>query len=306
MGWFTMTKSFKGVASLCLVIAVLAAVAAGAGIFLRGGGATASATSIRGEQYLYVTEGIYAFNPVRVVAEGVGWDYVTLFVAVPVLLLSLPGVARGSLRARLLATGILGYFFYQYLMYAQFWAFGPLLPLFIALYALSAVAIVWTVSTVDIAELPSRVGDSFPRKGMAVFCSAMALMLTAMWAQRLATAYRGDLSGAGLLGQPTFTVQVMDLGMLVPLAVATAVLLWRENPWGYLLGVVFAVKGATMAGAICAMLISAAVVEGQLEVVPFAIFGAAALVSAGLAWRMLANVAEDEGRLPVRAVAEAG
>ena len=141
---------------------------------------------------------------------------------------------------------------------------------------------------------------------MMIFSGTMALLLVAMWSQRLATAYRGDLTGAGLLGMPTFTVQAMDLGMLVPLALATAFLLWRRNAWGYLLGVVFAVKGATMAGAICAMLISAAIVEGSLEVVPFAIFGAAAITSAVLAWRMLANVAEDPAPGPAHRAAVAG
>ncbi len=82
--------------------------------------------------------------------------------------------------------------------------------------------------------------------------------------------------------------------MLVPLAIGTVVLLRRRDPWGYLLGVVFAVKGATMAGAICAMLVSAAIVEGSLEVAPFVVFGAFAITSGVLAWRMLANVAEDE------------
>ncbi len=287
-------KTLDRLALLCVTIALLAGLAAALGVTQRGTGATARATSIRGEHYEYATDGIYAFNPQRVVAEGVGWDWVTLLVAAPLLIACAPGVRRGSLRARLLALGLLGYLFYQYLMYAVFWAFGPLLPLFIALYALSLVAIVWTVSTIDVAALPACVRPRFPRKGMAVFSGVMAALLVVMWAQRLATAYRGDLAGAGLLGMPTFTVQALDLGMLVPLATATAVLLWRSNPWGYLLGVVFAVKGATMAGAICAMLISAAIVEGALEVVPFAIFGAATLVSAGLAWRMLANIAEPE------------
>jgi hypothetical protein len=289
-----MTKGYRGIVSLCLAIALVAALAAASGVFLRGSGATSSATSIRGEQFTYVTDGVYAFNPQRVVAEGVGWDWVTLLFAVPALLLSLPGIARGSLRARLLAMGILGYFFYQYLMYAVFWAFGPLLPVFIALYALSAFAIVRIVATIDIAGLPERIGERFPRKGMMIFSACVAILLTAMWAQRLALAYRGDLAGAGLLGMPTFTVQAMDLGMLVPLAIGAVVLLRRCDPWGYLLGVVFAVKGATMAGAICAMLVSAAFVEGSLEVAPFAVFGAFAVTSGVLAWRMLAKVAEDE------------
>ncbi|PKQ19757.1 MAG: hypothetical protein CVT66_08605 [Actinobacteria bacterium HGW-Actinobacteria-6] len=280
-------RTFNGIAALCLALALVAGVTAAIGVFDRGSGETASAVSIRGERFDYATDGIYAFNPERVVAEGVGWDVVTLLFAVPALLLALPALRRGSLGGRLFTVGILAYFFYQYMMYAMFWALGPLFPVFIVLYAAAACAIVWIVSTIDVEGLPARFSAGFPRKGMAVFSVLVALMLLVMWSQRIATGLSGDLAGAALFGMPTLTVQAMDLGMVVPLAIATAVLLFRSKPWGYLLAPVFAVKGVTMAGAICAMLVSAALVEGSLEVVPFVMFAAVALASGALAWRIL-------------------
>lgn len=280
-------RKYNGIAALCLAVALVAGVASAVGVFARGSGDTSSAVSIRGERFEYVTDGIYAFNPERVVAEGVGWDAVTLFFAVPALLLAIPGLRRGSLGARLFAVGILAYFFYQYLMYSVFWALGPLFPVFIVLYASAAAAIVWVVSTIDVAGLPQRFPAGFPRKGMAVFSVLVALMLVGMWTQRIAIGLSGDLAGAALLGMPTLSVQALDLGMVVPLALATAALLLRGRAWGYLLAPVFAVKGVTMAGAICAMLVSAALVEGSLEVVPFAMFAAVAAASGILAWRMI-------------------
>ena len=119
-------------------------------------------------------------------------------------------------------------------------------------------------------------------------------MLVAMWAQRIAAGYRGDWDTAMLLGMPTMTVQAMDLGMIVPLAIATSVLVWRRHAWGYLLAPVFAVKGVTMAGAICAMLISAAVVEGTLEVGSFAVFGTATVLFGVLAWRILGSISASD------------
>lgn len=281
---------YRYLAALCMAIALLAAGTSAAGVFLRGDGSTAPAVSIRGEAYQYATTGVYAFNAERVVAEGVGWDAVTLFFAVPLLLLALRGVARGSLKARLIAVGVLGYFLYQYLMYAVFWALGPLFPYFIVLYATSAIAIVWTVSTIDATSLPARFNTRFPRRTMAVYSALMGLMLVGMWVPRIATGLSGDVEGAGLLGTPTLSVQALDLGIIVPLALATAVLTWRRGPWGYLLAAVFSVKAVTMAGAICAMLISAALVEGTLEVGPFAIFGSSTLVAAFIAWRIFGSV----------------
>ena len=54
------------------------------------------------------TTGVYQWNGQRVVAEGIGWDLFTLLVVVPVLLLSLPFVARESFRGWLFALGLLG------------------------------------------------------------------------------------------------------------------------------------------------------------------------------------------------------
>jgi len=274
------------IAALCGVIAVLVALTAAAGVFLRGSGAAAPAVSIRGEAYQYATDGVYRFNAQRVVAEGVGWDIFTLFVAVPALLLSLPRLARGSLKARLFAVGLLAYFFYQYLMYAVTWAFGPLFLPFVAVYALSLVAIAWIVSTVRIDTLAERASERFPRRGMAILCFVLALALTAMWLRRIAAGLAGDLSGAMLLGQTTMVVQALDLGLVVPLAVFTGVAAWRNRPIGFLLSSVVVVKAVAMASAICAMLLSAWAVEGRLDAGGFAFFASAALVSCWLGIRM--------------------
>ncbi|MBF4510583.1 MAG: hypothetical protein ISP10_08935 [Aeromicrobium sp.] len=288
-------RTYKGIAVLCLVIALAVGVTAAIGVFGRGDGTTAQGVSIRGEEFEYVTTGVYAYNAERVVAEGVGWDALTLIVAVPALLACVPFVARGSLRARLVAAGVLGYFVYQYLMYAVFWALGPLFPAFIVPYPLSAAAIVWIVATLDLRTLPVRFSDRFPRRSMAVFSAVMGLMLVAMWVPRIATGLSGDLAGAQLLGMPTLAVQALDLGIIVPLALATALLVWRRRPAGYLLAAVFSVKGVTMSGAIVAMLISAWIVEGSPEVPPLVLFSVATLVAGVIAFRIFRSAAEDAG-----------
>ena len=282
-------KRYRGVAALCVAIALVAGVAAATGIFGRGSGETASAVSIRGEAFEYVTDGVYAYNAERIVAEGVGWDIVTLFLAVPALLLSVRGVYLGRLRGRLLALGLLGYVFYQYFMYAMFWALGPLFPVFIVLFVAAAVAIVWLVDLIDVPTLPERFSDRFPRKGMAVLSIAVALLLVGMWTKLIAAALSGNIDGV-LYGGTTLSVQALDLGIVVPIAVTTAVLLWRNRPWGYALAAGLAVKGVTMAGAICAMLVVAALVEGSLDVAGFTVFAVIALVCGGLGWRILSSV----------------
>lgn len=284
------TARVRLLAGYSVVVALLAGTAAAIGITQRGSGATAEATSILGERYSYAIDGVYAHNAVRVVAEGVGWDAVTLFLAVPALLVAAVFVARGSLRARLAALGLFGYLAYQYLMYAMFWAVGPLFPLFVVLYPAALLGIAWIVGTLDTRALAAAVGPGFPRRTLAVFAAVMSAMLVVMWVPRIAAGIAGDPVGANLLGTPTLTVQALDLGLVVPLSLATAVLVWRRHRAGYVLGALFTVKAVTMAGAIVAMLVSAWMVEGTLEVVPFAIFGAVTTFAGVLAARVLLAV----------------
>ncbi|HEY3339820.1 MAG TPA: hypothetical protein VGK18_15060 [Propionicimonas sp.] len=281
-----MKASSRWLGAYCGFIGLLAATASATGVFARGTGASAAAISIRGEAYRYATDGVYAYNAVRVVAEGVGWDVVTLVFAAPALLVAAAFIARGSVRGRLAALGILGYLAYQYLMYAVFWALGPLFPLFVLLLPLSLVGIAWLWSTLDARRLAADAAG-FPRRSLIAFGFLAAALLVAMWVPRISSGLSGDVAGAGLLGTPTLSVQALDLGLVVPLALGTAVLVWRRRPAGHLLAALFSVKAVTMAGAILAMLISAWLVEGGLEVVPFAIFGAVTVFAAVLAARVL-------------------
>ena len=292
-GVSTVRSPYRWLVALCLTIALLAAVASTAGVFLRGDGSTADAESVRGEEFEYATTGIYRFNAERIVAEGVGWDLVTLALAVPALVVGTLWFARGSLRGRLFAVGVLAYLFYQYLMYSVYWAFGPLFPLFVLVYPLCAAAIVWIVTTIDVDTLRSRFSDRFPRRGVALFSFAVALILVIMWSQRIVAGLRGDLEAAMLLGTPTMTVQALDLGMIVPIALLTGVALWRDHAWGYLLAPVILVKAVTMAAAICAMLLSAWYVEGTLEAGPLAVFAMLTAAAALLAWRAFSSVHEE-------------
>ncbi len=300
------TTRHRLMAGYSLLVASLAAAAANIGITERGTGATAEATSILGERFAYVTDGVYANNPVRVVAEGIGWDVVTLVLAVPAMVVAAFFVGRGSLRGRLAALGLFGYFAYQYLMYAMFWAIGPLYPLFVLIFPLSILGIAWFVSAIDVGDLARQVRPGFPRRALAIFAVAMSLMLVGMWVPRIMAGIAGDPVAANLLGTPTLTVQALDLGLLVPLSLTTAVLVWRRHRAGYVLGALFTVKAVTMAAAIAAMLVSAWWVEGSLEIVPFVTFGGVTAFAGILAAKVLASYperGESDAPMPQPAVA---
>jgi hypothetical protein len=291
-----MARGYKAMAISNVALAVATGIVAALGVFGRGDGATVIVESVRGETYDMTTNGLYAFNARRVVAEGVGWDVFTLLFVVPAMLAVTLGLVRGLLRARLFVLGLLAYLFYQYLMYAMTWAFGPLTLPFVALFAASLWGLVWVGSSVAREPLADRFDERFPRRGMAALCFILSAVLVAMWLARISAGLRGDLTEAMLLGQTTLVVQALDLGLVVPLAVFTGVMALRRGVVGYVLSSVLIVKAFAMSTAICAMVIGAWRAEGTLSLGGLAIFGSAALVSLVLGLKMYRSTHEGETR----------
>jgi len=275
-------------AGMCAVIAILVGLTAALGVILRGDGSTELVTSVRGETYEMAVTGVYAYNAERVVAEGIGWDIVTLAAVVPAMLIAVPFAARGSLRGRLLAIGLLGYTSYMYLEYAVTWAFGPLFPLFVVILAASVVAIVRIASDVARDGLEGRFGSGFPRRSWAAISLAMGGLLTLMWAQRIVTSLGAE--APELLGETTMTVQALDLGLMIPASVLAAALVLRRSLPGYAFATAFVVTYVAMAAAITAMLLSAWAVTGTLEIVPVGIFAVALLAGIVVAVRAYRSV----------------
>ena len=276
---------------------LLAAVASAAGIFLRGDLVTRAFTTVRGDRIEYLTAGAYRFNGINVASEGIGWDLVTLLVIVPALAFTMPSLWRGTLRATLLASGLLVYFLYQYAEYAMALAYGPLFPVYVAIVATSVSGLALLLSRVDVASLPARFGPRFPRRAMIGFGLYMAILLAGIWVPLIARTFT-ETSVPQLFGGTTLVVQAFDLGFLVPLGLFTAVTVYRRLPVGYLLSAVVIVKGASIALGIAAMLVVEWVTTGEPQLPPVIVFGLTAAAGLAIAVRMYRGI---DGR-PVAAV----
>jgi hypothetical protein len=277
------------VTAVCAVVAILAAAASAAGVFLRGDLATTSFVTVRGEKVDVLAGGVYRYNGLAIAAEGVGWDLVTLFLVVPALALTLPALHAGSLRARLLATGLLAYFAYQYFEYATFLAYGPLFALYVAIGALSLSGIGLLVAGIDLRSLPDRISARFPRRGVMGLGLYVAILLAGLWLPLIARTFDSRVVDQ-LDGATTLVVQAFDLGVLVPLGLFTVVAVQRRLAIGFVLGAVIAIKATAMGTAIAAMLAIEALATGVAQPVPMAIFAVTALLGGLLAARVVRSV----------------
>lgn len=220
---------------LAVTIAVLAAVAAGAGL-LRGP-ETFTVETVRGGEAVLYGQGVYRYETLFVGALNRGTDVVTLALGIPLLLVTTWWARRGSVRGALLLPGAVGWFLYVYATMAVRAAFNPLFVVYVALFAASLYAFV--VTLVDAWRLPvrARPGRAMPRRGAGTLLLLSGLVMPVIWL--------GPVIGAQLAGEvperlETYTTAVteaLDTAVIAPAVLLAAVWTWRRETRGYVLAV---------------------------------------------------------------------
>lgn len=189
-----------------------------------------------------------------VLAEARGWSAATLLVSIPLAVASLRAARRGSIRGRLVWLGGLVYFVYTYLEFAVSPPFSALYLPYVVAFASAVCALVIGVGQVDVAELPMAFGDRVPRVRVVIFSFLFVALLASAWL--------GDIASrtlAGTFGWPVgkaavqHVVHALDLGLQVPLGVATGVLLLRRSAAGLLLAAIMLVNVVCMGAALTGM-----------------------------------------------------
>jgi len=226
---------------LALVVAILAAVASGAGLLWSGTEAPATATSVRGEEVDLQGEGLYAYDTVFLAAGSRGTDLVTLGLGVPFLVLALVLYRRGSLPGTVLLAGGFGYFLYAYASRGLGNAYNGLFPAYIALFSASLFGLVITAASIDRALLEQRYAGNRHRRPLGVFLLASAAVTSLVWLVPLvASVARGD-APKYVDTYTTAVTDVLDLGVLVPSLTVAAIFVLRRRALGYVLAAVLLV-----------------------------------------------------------------
>lgn len=170
---------------------------------------------------------------------------------VPLLAASAYYASKGSLRGRLIWTGMVFYFLYTYSMMAFMTAYNQLFLAYVAIYSLSLYTLGASLVTLDVRAVKASF-PAAPVKAAEAFMFAISAVLLLMWLGTIVPPPAGQ-SPALLETYTTLVIQAMDLGILVPLGAITGVLLLRRNAWGYALASIVLIKGATYGTAVLSM-----------------------------------------------------
>jgi hypothetical protein len=253
------------------LIGLLALFAAGMGLFYQLPGGPYPFTSSRGENVMINGHGLYFYDTVSSAAQQQGNDVVTIFVAIPLLIVASRMTFRGSLRGRLLLTGTLGFFLYTYLSMCMLTAFNALFLVYVALFGLSLYAFILCMLSFDLADLPQHFSERLPRGWIVGLLFLIGGFLAMAWLGKVLNPILQNVPPV-LDNTTTFVIQAMDLALIVPLAVLSGILLLRRSAWGYLLTSVFVLKAIALGLAVSAMVVNmtlAGTPEGAGIAIPF-------------------------------------
>lgn len=257
---------------LVLCIIALASVACIYGLFSSGGNGQYEFKSINNETIKIYGSGIYKNDSISGVAQVKASDFVTLVLGIPLLIASLYFSRRDSFRGRLMLTGTLGYFLYTYMSYTFLLTYNPLFIVYVVIMSACLYAFILSLMSFEIEKVPAMFNEKLPTKLLGVFQLFVGFSLCLLWFGKIMPSIFTGAIPLGLEHYTTLVIQGMDLGIIMPAAFLSGILIIKHKPFGYLLSSVIIIKGVTMLTCISAMIINMTLMGIDMSLAEIIIF----------------------------------
>ena len=230
----------KPLTFLIFLIVILSIVATTMGIFSNEGRGQYEYTSIRGKTVMIYGKGLYKDMSAEVAPQGIAQDCVTLFIAIPFLIISFFKAQKESLKGKYLLAGMLGYFLVTYLFYTVMGMYNVMFLPYVILMSASFYSFILVILSFDTSALQNSFRASTPVKmtgGFLVFCSVVIGLL---WLSIIVPPLLNrTIIPLQVEHYTTLIVQGLDLGILLPAGFISGVLLIRRKRFGYLLAPIY-------------------------------------------------------------------
>jgi len=213
--------------------------------------------------------------------QAVSQDYVTLFVAVPVVLLLGWMSWRGSFAARLMWHGVAFYFTYTYAIASFMVQANAMFLVYTTLLACSIFALVGGMATLGWPVNRSAFGPSWPRRSVVAFLGIVVVVFLFLWLSDIVPALIGGTQPESLAesATPTNGVEVLDLSLLLPGAALIAYWVWKAEPRGYVFATGLLAYVALLGLALVAMIVGLASADLSADAAVSLVFVLAAAVA---------------------------
>ncbi len=221
---------------LVCLIALLVVIAAAVGLFAQGGNGPFTFTTLHGDVAEIYGRGLYQNDTVLIaVGYRIGDGYM-LLVGIPLFLISFWLYRRGTIKGRIMLTGIFMFLLYSYVSLALGAAYNNLLMVYIILTMLTFLGTLGLIISFDQQTYPSLFSERLPRRGISMFLIISGMALFGIWffVSILPALLAGSVPPE-LGSYTTMITFVLDMGMIAPLMVAVGILFLRREPLGYVL-----------------------------------------------------------------------
>ena len=278
------------------LIAVLALLAAGIGLFYPNYGSPFTFTAVRGEAVQIWGQGWYRYDTPIGALSFKAADLITLFLAIPVLIISFVLYRQGSLRGGLVLTGALAYFLYNYISQGFGAAYNNLFLVYTLLFSASLFGLILALASFELHTLPAHFAETLPRRGIGIFLIVSGVILSLIWiVLSIFPALLQSKAPIEAYYYTTFLTGILDIGIVAPALLIAGVLILRRAPLGYLLAstmlVFTSILGPNLTGGGVMQILAEVITVGQAMVftVPFVIL---ALIAIWLTVRLFRSFSE--------------
>jgi hypothetical protein len=244
-------KQQSGLNWLVPLIAVLALVTAGAGLFWQNGGSPYTFATLYGETVEIYGQGLYDHDTIFSAGASQGADVVAL-ASLPLLIISFMLYRRGSLRGGFLLGSVLAYYLYYAASLGLVVAYNNLYLVYPALFSASFFAFVLALMAIDLPSLPARFSTRLPLRGMAIFMFVVGVGVAFIWLSDVLNALTTNGVPEALGSHIALVTYTLDVGIIAPACLVAGILLLRRASLGYLLTgvltILLALVGAMVIG----------------------------------------------------------
>ncbi|MFX0073363.1 MAG: hypothetical protein ACFFAO_19975 [Candidatus Hermodarchaeota archaeon] len=185
-----------------------------------------------------------------IVAQARANDIITLFIVVPLFIISLIFSKKGSFKALIIWMGCLIYCFYAYMYYIFQAPYNPLLLLFIGITALSFFSLMGLYKKLNKEEIEPYISDSMPYNILGIFLICMGCFLTILWLREIVTGLITNIDPPQVADYNKHAIYGIDLTFFVPTSTLLGVMVIKKNPVSTFIAGAFLVKVCTYGAAV--------------------------------------------------------
>lgn len=249
----------KTISILIILITIFSTIATVSGIFTNYGTGNYEFKSINNQIVTIYGKGVYENMSADVAIQGIAQDYITLFIAIPLLIVASFLTRKNSLKSKLFLAGVLNYFFLTYLFYMNMAMYNKLFLVYIILVSTTFFAFALTLLSIDIKTISQHFSPKTPTKSIGSFLIVLPSMIALLWLSVIVPPLiDGSIIPQSVEHYTTLTVQGFDLSIFLPVAFISGLLLIKKRQFGYLMSSVTIIFLSLLMTALVAKIIAMA------------------------------------------------